>query len=109
MNEAAPVEDRLAGLRTVCPAATWITEGGREYVLLPGLKITTDSKLVVLDALLRPGEHSGYPTRLFLAQPLPSKGRGGGWSVHTICGRAWHTWSWRDVPKNLPLLQILLG
>lgn len=102
------LEDRLAGLRVICPGAAWFSDGGKEYVFLPSLKITTDGKIVVMDALLRPGEHSGYKTRLFLAESLPSKGRGGGWTVHSICSRTWHTWSWRDVPDTLPLPQMLL-
>jgi hypothetical protein len=105
----ALVEDRLSALRTVCPMAEPVTDAGREYVYLPGLKITTDGRVVVMDALLRAGEHSGYPTRLFVAQALPGKGQGGGWTSHTICGRTWHTWSWKGVPDSLPLLQILLG
>jgi hypothetical protein len=109
MNCAAAVEDRLVSLRSIYPGATLVVDGGREYILLPDLKITTDGKVVVMDALLRPGEQSGYPTRLFLAQALPTKGRGGGWSAHVICARTWHTWSWRDVPADLPVLQILLG
>jgi hypothetical protein len=100
--------DKLVSLREICPEASLISDGGKEYVFLPGLKITTDGKVVVVDALLRPGEHSGYNTRLFLAEPLPSKGRGGGWSVHAILGRTWHTWSWRNVPETLPLPQMLL-
>ena len=108
MTEAL-AEDRLAGLRLICPQAEVITDAGKDYIYLPDLRVTTDNRVVVMDALLRAGEHSGYPTRLFLAQALPGKGRGGGWSVHTICGRTWHTWSWRGVPETLPLLQILLG
>jgi hypothetical protein len=102
------IDEKLAGLRAICPEVCSLSEGGKEYVSLPKLKIPTDGNVIEMDALLRPGEHSGYPTRLFLAQPLPSKGRGGAWTVHQICGRAWHTWSWRNVPETLPLPQILL-
>ena len=101
-------DDKLASLREICPEASFLSDGGKDYIVLPNLKISTDGKLIVMDALLRPGEHSGYSTRLFLAEPLPSRGRGGGWTVHSICGRTWHTWSWRDVPETLPLCQILL-
>jgi hypothetical protein len=103
-----PNDDKLAGLREVSPEAVLLSDGGKDYIFLPGLKITTDGKVRTMDALLRSGEHSGYSTRLFLAEPLPSKGQGGVWSVHSICGRTWHTWSWRDVPENLPLSQMLL-
>jgi len=107
--ENAVVDDRLVGLRSLCSGPTFVSEGGKEYVLLPKLRFTSDNKVVEMDALLRPGEHTGYPTRLFLSQALPGKGQGGGWSVHTIFGRTWHTWSWRGVPADIPLLQILLG
>ena len=102
-------EDRLAGLRIVCPKAEVLIDAGKEYIYLPGLRITTDARVVVMDALLRAGEHSGYPTRLFLAEPLPGKGQGGGWSAHAIAGRTWHTWSWKGIAETLPLQQILLG
>ena len=102
-------EDRLAALRDLCAGVAFLTDAGMEYVYLPALKIQTDGRVIVMDALLRASEHSGYPTRLFLAQALPGKGLGGGWSVHTIGGRTWHTWSWKGVPPTLPLPQILLG
>ena len=103
-----PLDDRLAGLRELCPGVTFLSDGGKDFIFLPSLKITTNGNVVVMDALLRPDEHSGYLTRLFLSQPLPSKGRGGGWTTHTIAGRTWHTWSWQNVPATLPLSQMLL-
>jgi hypothetical protein len=102
-------EDRLTGLRAVCPEAYGLCEGGKDYIVLPRLKITTDGEIVEMDALLRPGEHSGYRTRLFLAHPLPGKGHGGAWTSHSICGRTWHTWSWNNVPETLAYPQMLLG
>lgn len=101
-------ESKLAGLREFCPEASWLSDASKEYVSLPLLKITTGGNIVEMAALLRPGEHSGYTTRLFLAQPLIGKGGGGAWSTHTICGRTWHTWSWNNVPATLPLPQMLL-
>ena len=101
-------DERLADLRALCPEVCWLTDGGKHYVSLPKLKVLTDGRNVEMDALLRPGEHSGYPTRLFLDRPLPGKGRGGSWTAHQICGRIWHTWSWRNVPESLPLSQMLL-
>ena len=105
MNTA---EDRLANLRAICPEVSLVADAGKEYVYLPRLRITTDDHVVEMDALLRPGEHSGYRTRLFLALPLPGKGRGGAWTAHSICGRTWHSWSWNNVPETLPLPQLLL-
>jgi len=99
----------LSGLKRICAGAEWVTEGGKDYVLLPGLKVLTNGASVEMDGLLRPGEHNGYKTRLFVSEPLPGKGNGGAWSVHTICGRTWHTWSWNNVPEDIPLVQMLMG
>lgn len=101
-------DDKLAGLRVICPEAAWRSEAGKDYVYLPGLKVSTDGRVIEMDALLRPGEHSGYASRLFLVEALPAKGRGGAWTAHAICGRTWHTWSWNNVPATLPLAQMLL-
>ena len=100
--------DKLADLRAICSEVCSLLDGGKEYFSLPQLKIPSDGSFIQMDALLRPGEHSGYPTRLFLEKPLLNKGKGGAWTVHQICGRTWHTWSWRNVPETLPLPQMLL-
>jgi hypothetical protein len=96
-------------LHSICPEAEGVSEGGKDFILLPNLKFTSDGEEVVVDALLCPSEHSGYPTRLFLARAFPSKGQGAGWKSYVIIGRTWYTWSWKDVPAALPLPQILLG
>lgn len=109
MSEIAVDEDRLAGLRSLCAGAAFVSDSGKGYVSLPKLRFTSDNNVIEVDALLCPSAHSGYPTRLFLARPLSGKGQGGQWSVHTICGQTWHTWSWGGIDADLPLLQILLG
>lgn len=99
-------EEALSGLQAICPEAQVLVEGGKTYVLLPRLKVTVDGKVRELDALLCPGEHSGYATRLFLSEVLSGKIQN--WTPHTILGRLWHTWSWKDIPASLPLPQMLL-
>ena len=95
--------DEMDDLRHMCPGAQEMSEGGTEYVFLPGLKHPCAPG--TLDALLCPQQHSGYATRLFLSVPIPSKGQN--WAVHTVLSRTWHTWSWNNVPANQRLAEIL--
>lgn len=79
-------------------------DGGLKLPYLPNFKLESRIGLLQFDALLHPYRHGGYDTRLFLSvQPaLPLN-----WSVHQLCGRTWHTWSWNGVPASLPWMQIL--
>ena|SRR5260221_10340586 len=100
MDDAAMNE-----LRSVCPGAEEMSEGGITYIRLPSLKLP--SAPGVVDALLCPQQHGGYATRLFLSAPVP--GKGDNWTTHQIFGHTWHTWSWKDVPANIRPLEILLS
>jgi hypothetical protein len=103
-------DDRLVSLRDVSPQATLKTEGGIEYVYLPKLKFQVGWVTKEMDALLCLTAEGAYLTRLYLAEPIPERPtvHGAGWVSRTILGRTWHTWSWRDVPATLPLIQVLL-
>jgi hypothetical protein len=59
----------------------------------------------IVEALLCLAGRDGYPTRLFLSRQVV--GKGANWSVHRILDKAWHTWSWKDVPADLRPLEIL--
>ena len=87
--------------------------GYTDAVDLPAQPVDTGERRRVLDALLCPGPHSGYATRLFLAEPIPERdriqGQAANWTVHSILGRAWHSWSWQNVQASLPLHQMLLA
>ena len=96
-------EDEMEDLRRICPGATEMTEAGTQYVLLPSMKHPTAGGNI--DALLCPQQHGGYTTRLFLSEKIPQKGNN--WSTHTILSRAWHTWSWNNVPADQRLAEIL--
>lgn len=96
----------LAPLLAICEQPTVMVEGGTSYVFLPSTKVVAAGHEQVLDLLLCPGPHSGYTTRLFLSAPIPS--RGANWTQWQIFGRTWHTWSWQNVPANLPLIQMVL-
>jgi hypothetical protein len=95
--------DEMDDLRRLCPGAQEMTEGGVEYIFLPGLKHPCAPG--ALDGLLCPQQHSGYATRLFLSAPIPQ--RRNNWTTHAILSRAWHTWSWKDVQANQRLAEIL--
>ena len=95
---------QLAALRRVNPRAELWDEGGTPLVYLPAQKIQHGAKQIVADALLAPRAHSSYSTRLFLDRVFS---RGQNWTVHQICGRAWHTMSFNNVPASLPWVEIL--
>ncbi len=103
----------LASLQAVCPGAQEKQEAGYRYVYLPQLKVPVGEHIKVLDALLAITGESSYPTRLFLAEQISERqtigGQAANWSQHTVLGRGWWTWSWRDVPVTLPEVQILLS
>ncbi len=95
--------DEMDDLRRMCPGAQEMAESGIEYVFLPELKHPCAPGAI--DGLLCPQQHSNYATRLFLSVPIPQKRNN--WTTHVILSRTWHTWSWRDVPANQRLAQIL--
>lgn len=98
--------EQLEALKDLCEAAHVMREGAQEIVYLAKLKIRVGDARFVVDAILWPGPHAGYTTRLFLSQPFPAKARN--WTVHQVLGRPWHSWSWQGVPASLPLPQMLL-
>lgn len=96
----AGVED-LADLKAVCAAAAYVSEGGHQFVDLPGLKIPVGNGIEIRDVLLSLGPHDGYDSRLYLSVPIA--GRGQNWTTHTVLGRRWHTPSWRHVRPARPI------
>jgi hypothetical protein len=97
--------EALAELQQVCPGAALRTEAGQHYIDLPGLKICVGSDVAVRDALLTLQNHSGYPSRLFVSQPI--SGRGMNWTNHCVLGRSWHSPSWGSVPPSRPIEMLL--
>jgi len=99
-------DEQLAELRTVCPGAVPMQEGGTTYVFLPSLRLPNGCSPSEMDALLRPGPGpDGYTTRLYLSVPFPNKGQN--WTVHQILARTWHTPSYNNVPGEVRLIEIL--
>ena len=100
-----PSAEDMAEVKRLCLEAKEMGEGGRVYVHLPDLILPDGCQPSKVDALLCLSEHSGYTTRLFLSQPVPS--RGVNWTEHSIFGRKWHTWSFNTVSASLRPMQIL--
>lgn len=99
--DAAEIE----ALRQIYPGATPMTESGANYVFIPGLKVTVGTQTKELDGLLRPSASNGYSTRLYLSAAVPERQQN--WQAVTILGRTWHTWSWNNVPANIPFVRML--
>lgn len=97
----------LEALRAICGSATLLSDAGRQYISLPALKITVGGEIKTLDGLLCPQAADSYTTRLYLSQAIPE--RRSNWTAINILGRTWHTWSWNNVPANIPLVQMLLA
>jgi hypothetical protein len=93
------------------PDAKLATDGARDFVSLPSLHVAVGERVYVLDALLSPKNGPGYPTRLYLSQQIAERQTIGtmpaNWTCEVIGGHTWYTWSWKDVPQSLPLLEML--
>ena len=99
-------EAELAPLNKVCGEARIIEEGGVTYVYLAELRLPPGCGSLAVDALLRPGPGpDGYTSRLFLSSPFVQKGQN--WTIHRIADRAWHAFSYNNVPSDIPLIEIL--
>jgi len=103
MSNPAELEE----LKALCPGAQEIPEARQVYIFLPNLKLPAGCKPPQADALLCAHSREGYPTRLFLSQPVV--GKGSNWNTHRIADKTWHTWSWNYVSAEQRLIQILLG
>ncbi|USN88266.1 MAG: hypothetical protein H6779_02365 [Candidatus Nomurabacteria bacterium] len=98
-------QEQLNELGHQCERVEVLADGPHHFILLTNLELISDGKVVVMDALLCPFAHTGYATRLFLAEPLSHKQKN--WTIHQLLGRNWHTWSWKGVEANQRLSQIL--
>lgn len=97
----------LDSLRPFSETPELLIENGVEFILLPKLKVPANGELHVRDGLLCPNKIHDYITRLFLSEPIPSKGQN--WRQFMFFARNWHTPSWQGVEATLPLPQMLLA
>lgn len=110
MSAPAEVIAKDLGLRRIealCDGqVSRMTDGGRDLLYMEGLRVLVQGKEHKVDALLCLNHtNPTYPTKLYLSQNL---GAGLNWNETAyILGRQWHTYSWKDVPANRPLIEIL--
>jgi hypothetical protein len=93
--------EELAEMKELCQGAEYMREGGTDFVHLPSLSILAGRDIVIRDALLSLGAHTGYTSRLYLSALIP--GHGQNWTQHVVFGRTWHTPSWNNVPPGRPM------
>lgn len=107
-----PRDQELTDLNAsgMCAAATQMEDGGMTFFLLRGLKVPLRGGTRDMDALLCPGTHSGYHTRLFLAENLAGLApTTQNWGAFVILGGTWYACSHQGVSAEQPLIQILAG
>ena len=98
----------LMSLRSLCPQAELMTEGGQTVVFLPSVQFDAKGSAVTRNLLLWPGPRDGYLTRLFLSGQVPST-ETRAWTSFSLCGGTWWAVSWQGVPADLPWIEILAG
>jgi hypothetical protein len=101
--------DNLQELRSLCPDAKQATEGGIDFVLLPGLNMPAGCNPPSTDCLLCLGPRDGYDSRLFFSQVVSSR-EGRNWNGQNIriLERNWCAYSWR-VPSGLRPIETLIA
>jgi hypothetical protein len=103
----APIPPELEPISCMCSGPIrYIEEGGRRFIHIQGLRFTVGNQAMEMDALLALNwANPNYPTRLFLPQQL---GHGLNWHENAfILGKAWFTWSWKDVKADQAPFEIL--
>jgi hypothetical protein len=97
--------EHLQHINLIYPGATSMSEAGHDYIHVPSLRLPEGCTPSKVEALLWMTGNGNYPTRLFLTQIIP--GRGANWTTHTVLGRTWYTWSWKDIPTSLRPIEAL--
>ena len=98
-------DDQAEEIKAICAEAQLLADGPLQLIHFPRLSIETDGNTIGMEALLCLSAHQGYSTRLFLSNPIV--GKLANWTVHSILGRQWHTWSWQGIQPSDRPAQIL--
>lgn len=100
-------DDQVGELKRLSPLVQQCDEGGRAYLLLPGLCLPEGCSPATADALFCPTERDGYPSRLFFAERVAS-GTPLNWNANgvRIAERNWYAFSWK-VSSGLRLAQMV--
>jgi hypothetical protein len=104
---AEVVDPQLRRVAFLCDGeVSLMTQGSRNFVYMQGLRVLVQGKERKVDALLCLNHtNPTYPTKLYLSESL---GAGMNWNESDyIFGRQWHTYSWKDVTANRPIIEIL--
>ena len=98
----------LAKIQSAYPAAELWTEAGEPLVFIPDLRFRSNGTTIQTQGLLCPRQHgsASYPTRLFIRQQVPDRGKN--WAHHVIRGTGgWYSPSYDLVPASMSWLEIL--
>lgn len=107
MSEIGDIDESLRPIADLCDGrVSFKTEGWRRLIYMERLRFLVGTKQYVMDAILCLNhDNPSYPTKLYLAENV---GGGLNWNeTGYLLGRNWPTFSWRDVPANLPYFDIL--
>lgn len=97
---------QFAAFKATHADAEYVEESGIPFVLIPKLTFHSKGVKKVMRALLCPAQHTGYTTRLFLEEQVPTA-EAQNWNPFTIRNQTWWACSWQNVPASLPWLEIL--
>lgn len=102
------IEEQEQGLKRYCDEVHFGEEGGVKYYLLKNLRLPSKCSPATCDTLLCPTSHpSGYPSRLFFAQPIRGP-FGRNWNFNgRILTCNWAAFSFIVAPAGLSLVEIL--
>ena len=92
-------------LKVFCRDVREVQQGGEAFLYLEGLRLSLNSQLLEVDALLCLHMREGYMTRLYLS--IRIENRGANWSTAYLLDRQWHTWSWQGVSVQQRPAQVL--
>lgn len=103
-------QEQIEELKKTFGEVSYCEEGGYGYFLIPSLHLPDGCEPPQVDALLCPMQRDGYPSRLFFSQEInPPVKRNWNASNVRILERNWWAFSWKDVPSELRLIQIVLA
>lgn len=94
-----------AELEELCGKVTEYTEGGVRIIHLTRVQLPPGSVPATAEGLLYLGQHSGYMSRLFLAERTQKETN---WTQHRVLDRQWYTWSYQGVSPEQRPAQVLL-
>lgn len=105
--EGANDDEQLGAIQSLCAGdVTRRIDGWRQLIHMKGLRFMAAGQSREMDAILVLNhDNETYPTKLYLKDNV---GCGLNWNETAfILGENWHTYSWANVPRDLPPVEIL--